>query len=161
MRAPVQLLLALSFFFAAPAAAQDCDAWSILVEDEPSRYVAGVWAGVPLDDPYAVERGVGGGLIHRMESGAHETAFTVDDVTRVVRARSACTTVDAIDIVVTETEIFVVHVYGVDAGVFGMADVYRWTSATRHTRIVGAIRRRARPIASAVEAALAALAEET
>jgi hypothetical protein len=154
------LLVSVLLLGAAPAAAQDCDAWSILVEDEPSRYVAGVWAGVPLDDPYAVERGVGGGLIHRMESGAHEAAFTVEDVTRIVRARSACTTVDAIDIVVTEEEIFVVHVYGVDAGTFGMADVYRWTSATRHTRIVGTLRRRAREIVPAVEAALAALSRD-
>lgn len=143
------------------AVAQDCEGWQILVEDEPSRYVAGVWAGVPLDDPYAVERGVGGGLVQRMESGAHEADFTVEDVTRVVRARSACTSVDAIDVVVTEEEIFVVHVYGVSEGVFGRADVYRWAASTRHTRIVGSLRRRASGIVSAVTAALAALAEES
>ena len=32
---------------------------------------------------------------------------------------------DAIDIVITESAIFVVRVYGVDEGVFGLADVYR------------------------------------
>ena len=155
------VICALAFTWAAtgaPAAAQDdCDRWQILVEAEPSRYVAGVWAGVPIEDAYAVERGLGGGLVRRVDTGVREREFHVDDVTRIVRARSACTTQDAIDIVITADEIFVVHIYGVDAGIFGRADVYRWTAATLHTRIVGSLRRRARTIVSAVTAALAAL----
>jgi hypothetical protein len=159
MRLIVALFALVSLATPALASAQDaCGEWSILREEAPPRYSAGVWAGVPLADPYAVERGFDTGLVRMVGTRARVEAFTLESgVVRVLRVRGNCATDDAIDVVVTEDAVFVVHIYGVNAGIFGLADVYRVAGAAALPRVVRRLRALGgRTLEPAVRAALSA-----
>ncbi len=142
MRVTSALFLLLCLAAPATAAAQEgCGEWSILREEAPPSYTAGVWAGMPLADPYAVERGFDTGLVRMVGTRARAEAFTLDSgVLRVLRVRGSCTTDDAVDVVVTAEAVFVVHVYGVNAGIFGLADVYRVAGDSSLARVVRRLR---------------------
>jgi hypothetical protein len=138
------------------SAQEGCGEWSILREEAPPRYTAGVWAGMPLADAYAVERGFEGGLVRMVGTRARVESFTLESgVLRVLRVRGSCTTDDAVDVVVTDDAVFVVHIYGVDAGIFGLADVYRVAGSSSLPRVVRRLRALGgRTLEPAVRAAL-------
>ncbi len=153
------VLVLVSLGSPALAAAQDgCGEWSVLREEAPPGYTAGVWSGVPLGDPYAVERGLDGGLVHMVGTRGNVQAFTLESgVQRVLRVRGSCTTDDMVDVVVTEDAVFVVHVYGINAGIFGIADVYRVAGSATIPRVVRRLRALGgRTLEPAVRAALSA-----
>jgi hypothetical protein len=159
MRVSFALAVLASLALPAFASAQEgCGEWSVLREEAPPHYTAGVWAGMPLADPYAVERGFDGGLVRMVPTRARVEAFTLDTgVVRVLRVRGSCTTDDAVDVVVTADAVFVVHIYGVDAGIFGLADVYRVAGASSLPRVVRRLRALGgRTLEPAVRAALSA-----
>ena len=159
MRATFALVGLISLAFPNLALAQDgCGEWSILREEAPPSYTAGVWAGMPLADAYAVERGLDVGLVRMVPTRTRVESFTLGaGVLRVLRVRGNCTTDDAVDVVVTEEAVFIVHIYGVNAGIFGLADVYRVAGSSSLPRVVRRLRALGgRMIEPAVRAALSA-----
>ena len=115
-----------------------------------------MWAGLPLADAYAVERGLDTGLVRMVPTRGRVEAFTLaSGVLRVLRVRGNCATDDVVDVVVTADAVFVVHIYGIDAGIFGLADVYRMAGTSSLPQVVRRLRALGgRTLEPAVRAAL-------
>jgi hypothetical protein len=87
-------------------------------------YQAEVYAGVPLDDRYAKERGFDKGLVSMVFEKQRRIAFRVPRGTIKKRVRFAAGARDRLDVIDTEDGFIVVDTTTTSAGIFTTSDVY-------------------------------------
>lgn len=93
-------------------------------------YKAETASGVPLTDPYAVERGANKGLVRMMsERGRRTKQYVIPHarIRAIMRVRSEADIPEWVDLVFTRTELMVIHTSTADAGIFTNSDVYQFS----------------------------------
>ena len=100
-----------------------CDAGPITAD-----YTAKTESGIPLTDPYAVERGADKGLVRLMSEGGRRAMRYVVPHARIraiVRVKADQTIPDWADLIFTRTGLTLVHTATANAGIFTDSDVYQ------------------------------------
>lgn len=101
------------------------------VEKPTVDYQAEVYSGVPLDDPYARERGVDKGLVKMVFEKQRKLAFRVahERIKKRVRFTGEGPK-DHVDVIDTDDGFVVVETTTSNAGIFTSSDVYVFTKNT-------------------------------
>jgi hypothetical protein len=101
------------------------------VEKPTVDYQAEVYSGVPLDDPYARERGVDKGLVRMVFEKQRKLAFRVAHERIKKRVRfTGDGPRDHVDVLETEDGFVVVETMTSNAGIFTSSDVYVFAKNT-------------------------------
>lgn len=136
-----------------PVVAVVTPATSVLesIERPTVDYQAEVYSGVPLDDPYAKERGIDKGLVKMVFEKQRRLAFRVphERIKKRVRFTGEGPR-DHVDVLDTEDGFVVVETTTSNAGIFTSSDVYVFTKgATLEQRLAMVTRERVRQAMSA------------
>jgi hypothetical protein len=100
-----------------------CDSGPIAAD-----YAAETASGVPLTDPYAVQRGADKGLIRLMsQGGVRAKRYIIPHhlIRAIVRVQYDELIPDRVDLVFTMTDLMLIYTWTSNAGVFTTRDIYQ------------------------------------